>query len=67
MRDDYKLKGSTAKLQVELEKSVIDVIQSMEKYTQLSASQLTNVALKRFIAAHKDFLPPQKAKDASKR
>ena len=58
MRDDYKLKGPTAKIQIEVEKQVAEILASMEKYSSLSVSELTNTALKRFISSHKDFLPP---------
>jgi hypothetical protein len=57
MRDDYKLKGPTARVQVEVEQTVADKLQLMEKFTKFSQSELVNTALKRFIAQHKDFLP----------
>jgi hypothetical protein len=57
MREDYKLKGATARLQVEVETDVAVKIQAMEKHTGLSASELANTALKRFITHHSDFLP----------
>jgi hypothetical protein len=59
MRDDYKLQGATAKVQVDVEKDVAEKLSEMEKYSKLTASEITNTALKRFIAAHKDFLPPE--------
>jgi hypothetical protein len=62
MREDYKLKGSITKMQVEVEKNVSEQIAAMERYTKLSASEIANTALKRFIAAHKDFLPPEPPK-----
>ena len=57
MRDNYKLKGPTAKLEVEVEKDVAEKIAAMEMHSKLSKSELTNTALKRFISAHKDFMP----------
>lgn len=60
MRDDYKIKSQTAKLEVEVEKEVAELILEMEKHTKLTRSELANTALKRFISAHKDFLPPKK-------
>jgi len=57
MRDDYKLKGATANLSVQIEKEVVERILTMEKYTGLSAAELTNTALKRFITHHSDFMP----------
>lgn len=58
MRDDYKIKGSTAKLEIEVEKDVCEKIVAMEKFSKLTRSELANTALKRFIVSHKDFLPP---------
>ena len=60
MRDDYKLKGALLKLEVEIEKEIVEKILEMEKHAKLSRSELANTALKRFISAHKDFLPPKK-------
>lgn len=57
MLDDYKLKGPTRKIEIEIEKDVADKLQRMEAYAKLSASEIANTALKRFISAHKDFLP----------
>lgn len=57
MRDDYKLVGKTTRLEVEVEKDVQEKLLAMEKHSKLTLSELTNTALKRFISAHKDFLP----------
>ena len=57
MKDDYKLQGSTAKIEAEVEKAVAEQIQVMAKYTKHSASELVNTALKRFISQHKDIFP----------
>lgn len=57
MRDDYKLRGATQKLEFEIEREVAEKLQRMEQHSKLSISELANTALKRFIAAHKDFLP----------
>lgn len=62
MRDDYKLKGSTAGLQVDIEKDVVERLRAMEKFTGLSVAELTNTALKRFITHHSDFLPVEPKK-----
>jgi hypothetical protein len=64
MRDDYKLVGSTIKVQVEIEKEVADKLISMEKHTKLSQSELANTALKRFISSHNDFLPADEKKSS---
>lgn len=57
MLDDYKLKGATKKIEVEIEASVADTLDKMAAYIKLSHSEIANTALKRFIAGHKDFLP----------
>lgn len=62
MRDDFKLVGTTAKIQVELEKDVAETLAKMEAYSKHSVSELANTALKRFIASHKDFLPREDLK-----
>jgi hypothetical protein len=61
MRDDYKLNGPVAKVEVELEKEVAEKLAAMETFSKFSRSELTNTALKRFISSHKDFLPPADA------
>jgi formyltetrahydrofolate hydrolase len=58
MREDYKIKTATAKLEVEVEKEIAERIQAMAQYMKIPASELANTALKRFISSHKDFLPP---------
>ena len=60
MREDYKIKGSVEKLQIEIEKEVVETLKKMEAHTKLTASEIANTALKRFISQHKDFLPPAK-------
>lgn len=62
MRDDYKISGEKSKLEIEVEKSVFEKLLSMEQYSKLTRSELTNTALKRFISAHKDFMPPDETK-----
>ena len=57
MREDYKLQGPVAKLEVQVEKDVAEKIAAMEVYSKISRSELVNTALKRFISQHKDFLP----------
>lgn len=58
MRSDYEIHGPTQPLTVEVEKDVTERLNAMEKHSGLKISQLANVALKRFISHHKDFLPP---------
>lgn len=62
MKDDYKLIGPTNKITIELEKEVAEKIKAMSDFKNYSESEITNVALKRFISTHKDFLPPQSLK-----
>ena len=62
MRDDYKIKGATAKIEVEVEREVAERLSTMEKHTKLTRSEIANTALKRFISAHKDFLPQEEKK-----
>ena len=57
MRDDYKLKGQTTKIAVEVEKEVAEKLAQMEAFSKHTLSELTNTALKRFITAHNDFMP----------
>ncbi|MEN9723015.1 MAG: hypothetical protein RJB38_1001 [Pseudomonadota bacterium] len=58
MREDYKLQGGLVKITLEVEEGVATTLAEMEKFAKLSQSELANTALKRFIAHHKDFLPP---------
>ncbi len=57
MREDYKLQGETKKIEIELEKEVAEKLLKMETHMKLTRSELANTAMKRFIAAHNDFLP----------
>jgi hypothetical protein len=57
MRDDYKLKGPTTRIEVEVEQDVADKLRGMEKHVGLTVSELSNTALKRFITHHSDFMP----------
>ncbi len=57
MLDDYKIQGSTLKIEVEIETEIAEILLAMEQHSKLSKSELTNTALKRFISHHKDFLP----------
>jgi len=57
MRDDYKLKGSTVKIEIDVEANVAETLKVMCDHTKLKPSEIANTALKRFISAHKDFQP----------
>lgn len=60
MLDDYKLKGQTKKIEIEIESEVAEKLATMEKNSNLTRSEITNTALKRYIASHKDYLPENK-------
>lgn len=62
MKDDYKITAATGKIEIEVEKTVIEKLQAMEKHSKFSVSELANTALKRFISSHKDFLPQAEKK-----
>lgn len=42
---------------IEIDRKLIEIIRTMEKYTKRDASVLIETALKRFISSHKDYLP----------
>ncbi len=58
MRDDYKMTGPLGRLEVQVEKDIIEKLSLMEKHSRISIAELVNTALKRFISHHKDYLPP---------
>ncbi len=60
MKEDYPLKGETQSVQVTLEKQVAETLKKMSEFSKLSESEIANTAIKRFIAVHRDFLPPSK-------
>lgn len=57
MRDEYAIEAPKSKLEVEIEKTVVETLQQMSNHSKLTVNELVNTALKRFIAGHKDFLP----------
>ena len=62
MRDQYRIEGETVKRDWDFEKQVAETLEKMAKYMKMTESELMNTALKRFIATHKDFLPPKRHK-----
>jgi hypothetical protein len=62
MRDDYKIKTTTAPLEVQIEAELTQKLVAMEKYTGHTVSELVNTAVKNFVSRHSDFLPPQSKK-----
>ena len=61
MRDDYQLVGPTTSIDVEIEQTVAGNLEKMAKHSEFNQSEITNMALKRFIASHKDFMPEEQA------
>lgn len=57
MREDYKITKPTEALSVQIEADVIEILKAMEGQTKLTVSELANTAIRRFISAHKDFMP----------
>lgn len=57
MKDDYQLKGETVSVTVKLEIEVAEILKKMSDYSKFSESEITNTAVKRFIAVHSDFKP----------
>ena len=57
MKEDYKIKAPTKKIEIEVETKVAEQLIAMEGFTQIKVSEIANTALKRFISQHKDFLP----------
>lgn len=57
MRDDYKIVKPTGPISLQIESEVIEVLKAMESHTKITVSELANTALRRFISAHKDFMP----------
>ena len=57
MLDQYRLEGPVEKIELRIEIGVLNTLTKMESHSKIDKSELVNTALKRFIAAHKDFLP----------
>lgn len=57
MKDDYIMKTATVDLTVKIEKEVVETLKKMAEYTKLTEAQMANIAIKRFIATHSDYLP----------
>jgi metal-responsive CopG/Arc/MetJ family transcriptional regulator len=65
MLDEYKLKGATKKIDIEIETEIAEKLTLMEQHSKLNRSEIVNTALKRFISHHKDFLPADSSKGKS--
>ncbi len=59
MREDYKITKPVAPLNLQIESEIIETLKAMESRTKLTVSELANAAIKRFISAHKDFIPTE--------
>jgi len=57
MLDDYKITKPIGSITLQIESQVIEMLSAMEAYKKIPVSELANTALRRFIGAHKDFLP----------
>ena len=49
--------GPTDKIELSLEKDLIEALRLMESHTKISKSEIVTTALRRFISAHKDYFP----------
>ncbi len=57
MRDPEKKLKLESPVSIKLEKCVADSLKIMADYTKISADELVNTALRRFIVTHKDYFP----------
>ena len=57
MKDDYRLKGESEPVTINLEVEVAETLKKMSAYSKLTESEIVNTAVKRFIAVHSDFQP----------
>lgn len=62
MKENYELRNPSDKIEIKLEKEVIESLKEMSQYTKHTQDAIVNVALKRFISQHKDFFPAKKPK-----
>lgn len=49
--------GPLKKIEFELEARIVDSLQVMETFTKIPKSEIVTIAVKRFIATHKDYFP----------
>ena len=57
MRDPDKKLNLSAPVAVKVEKCVAECLTIMADYTKISADEIVNTALRRFIVTHKDYFP----------
>lgn len=65
MKSDYKITKETAPITLQIEKDLVEALKAMEIYSKHTQAEIANTAIKRFVAAHKDFLPPDYNKGKS--
>ena len=63
MLDDYRIKGGRERISLDVEPEVARALGEMSAFIGIAVDELANTALRRFIAAHKDFLPPARQGD----
>ena len=56
-KGESKPKVETVKIELDLEKSVVEQLKAMEDFTKISKSEHVCIALKRYISQHKDYFP----------
>ncbi len=56
-KGETKAAVQLAKVELELEKDLLEQLLTMEKFTKISKSEIVTTALKRFISSHKDYFP----------
>lgn len=48
------------KIELQLSQEVVEALRIMESFTKISQNSLVETAMRRFIAAHKDYFPDSK-------
>jgi hypothetical protein len=65
MRDPNKKVELTNSISVKVEAYVADSLKIMATHMKISEDEITNTALRRYIATHSDFFPPRKTSKES--
>lgn len=65
MRDPNKKAELTASISIKVEAYVAESLKVMATHMKISEDEITNTALRRYIATHSDFFPPRSAKKES--
>lgn len=56
-KDEIRQNIETAKLELSIDRKIVDQLKAMESFTKIPQTELVTTALKRFIASHKDYFP----------